>query len=196
VWDEVLKTLRDDMQRAYRIDIETNSTVEPEATEDQKHIAEVMNALAQYLNGIAPLVVKGVLPFEAAQSMLLAITRRFRFGPEIEDYIKAMKQPQPEGQEQKQAEMQAMQLENQQKQMELQAKQQEAAQKAQLEERKAALEMEQMEREAAFKREEHDMKLAELRAKAQYNALMAEIKSRQLREKAAAKPKEGASAPV
>jgi hypothetical protein len=95
LWSDVLKLLRDDMQRAYRIDIESNSTVEPEATEDQKMIAEVMNALAQYLNGIAPLVQSGALPFEAAQSMMLAIVRRFRFGPEIEDYVKAMKPPAP-----------------------------------------------------------------------------------------------------
>jgi hypothetical protein len=36
VWEQVLATLKDDTQRAYRIDIETNSTVEPEAVEDQK----------------------------------------------------------------------------------------------------------------------------------------------------------------
>lgn len=95
VWDQILKLLRDDIQRAYRIDIESNSTVEPEATEDQKMIAEVMNALAQYLNGVAPLVISGALPFEAAQAMMLAIIRRFRFGSEIEDYVKAMKAPTP-----------------------------------------------------------------------------------------------------
>jgi hypothetical protein len=88
--------LQDDMQRSYRIDIETNSTVEPEAAEDQKGITDLMTALAQYLNGVGPLVAKGIMPFGAAQSMLLAITRRFRFGPEVEDYIKQMQPPKPE----------------------------------------------------------------------------------------------------
>lgn len=92
-WKQVLDMLRDDMQRAYRIDIETNSTVQPEAVEDQKNIAEVMTALGQYLNGITPLVVSGAMPFQAAQAMMLAIVRRFRFGAEIEDYIKAMQAP-------------------------------------------------------------------------------------------------------
>jgi hypothetical protein len=96
VWGDVLKLLQDDMQRAYRIDIETNSTVEPEAVEDQKNISDVMNALGQYLNGVGPLVMKGVMPFQAAQAMMLAIVRRFRFGPEIEDYIKAMQPPKQE----------------------------------------------------------------------------------------------------
>ena len=96
VWGQVLDLLQNDIQRAYRIDIETNSTVEPEAVEDQKNIAELMNALAQYLNGVGPLVAKGVMPMEVAQSMLLAVTRRFRFGTDIEDYIKQMKAPPPE----------------------------------------------------------------------------------------------------
>lgn len=94
-WGRVLEMLRDDMQRAYRIDIETNSTVEPEAVEDQKKISEVMTALGQYLNGVTPLIVSGTMPFEAAQSMMLAIVRRFRFGNEIEDYIKQMQPPKP-----------------------------------------------------------------------------------------------------
>lgn len=95
VWGQVLEILRDDFQRAYRIDIETNSTIEPEAAEDQKNITELMTALGQYLNGVGPLVVQGVMPFGAAQSMLLAIARRFRFGDEIEDEIKAMRPPKP-----------------------------------------------------------------------------------------------------
>lgn len=94
-WSDVLALLRDDLQRSYRIDIETNSTVEPEAVEDQKNIAEVMTALGQFLNGVTPLVVNGSMPFQAAQAMMLAIVRRFRFGSEIEDYIKAMQQPKP-----------------------------------------------------------------------------------------------------
>jgi hypothetical protein len=52
-----------------------------------------MTALGQFLNGVGPLVAKGVMPFEAAQTMMLAIVRRYRFGPEIEDQIKAMKTP-------------------------------------------------------------------------------------------------------
>ncbi len=95
-WSQVLAMLKDDLQRAYRVDIETNSTVEPEAAEDQKAIAEVMTAMGQVLNGIGPLVVKGVLPFESAQIMLLTIVRRFRFGVELEDTIKAMQPPKPE----------------------------------------------------------------------------------------------------
>lgn len=186
VWSEVLAMLRDDTQRAYRIDIETNSTIEPEAVEDQKSISELMNALAQYLNGVGPLVQKGIMPFEAATSMLLAISRRFRFGTEVEEYIKQMKPPEPEGKAEqaaqqaemqaKQAEMQMKQQEGQQKlqegQLKLQAEQQKIQAEAQKQARDAALaerqhqmDMERMDREAAFEREAHNLKMEELRSK-------------------------------
>ncbi|HQM87755.1 MAG TPA: hypothetical protein PLC01_07860, partial [Methylotenera sp.] len=84
-----------------------------------KNIAEVMNALAQYMNGVAPLVVNGSLPFEAAQSMMLAISRRFRFGNEIEEHIMAMKPPEKE--DPKAAEQAKAQADAQAKQAEMQA---------------------------------------------------------------------------
>jgi hypothetical protein len=94
-WADVLKVLKDDLTRAFKIDIETNSTIEPEAMEDQQSITQLMDALGGFMKGVGPLVVQGVMPFEAAQAMLLAITRRFRFGDTIEDMIKQMKPPKP-----------------------------------------------------------------------------------------------------
>jgi len=94
-WSDILALLKNDLQRAYRVDIETNSTVEPEAAEDKENIVDLLTVLGQYLQGVTPLIVSQALPFEAAQSMMLAIARRFRFGTEIEDSLKAMKQPPP-----------------------------------------------------------------------------------------------------
>lgn len=47
-WEDILEVLRSDLQRAYKIDIQTNSTIDAEATEDKANIAEFMNALAQF----------------------------------------------------------------------------------------------------------------------------------------------------
>ncbi len=124
IWEEVLAVLKDDIQRAYKIDIETNSTVEPEAVEDQKNITELMTAIGQYLNGVGPLVANGTMPFQAAQSMLLAITRRYRFGSEIETYIQQMQAPKPPEDGKAQAEQAKIQAQQQQHQAELQANQQ------------------------------------------------------------------------
>lgn len=137
-WADILDMLRDDMQRAYRIDIETNSTVEPEAVEDQKNISEVMAALGQFLNGVTPLIVSGAMPFQAAQAMMLAIVRRFRFGTEIEDYIKQMQAPKPpdDGKAGEAQAMQAEQAKMQSEQADKQAERQFQIEKAEVEEQR------------------------------------------------------------
>lgn len=93
-WEEVIRLLDDDLERAYRIDIETNSTVEVNEQEDKQNIAEAMQAMGSFMEGVSPLVQQGVMPFEAAKSMLLSIVRRFRFGTEVEEEIKSMQPPQ------------------------------------------------------------------------------------------------------
>jgi len=117
-WSQVLELLKNDMQRSYQIDIETNSTVLPEAIEDQKNIAEVMTALGQYLQGVTPLIQEGAFPFEAAKAMMTAVVRRYQFGDEIEQYINEMKAPPPPQQPAEKPDN-SMQV----KQMELQASQ-------------------------------------------------------------------------
>lgn len=117
VWGAVLKLLKDDAERAFRIDIETNSTIQPEAAEDQEGITALLTAFGQTMQSIGPLVLQGVLPFQAAQNLLLFISRRFRFGDQIEDEIKAMQPPKP--QDDGKAKAQQMEMQMQQKMMEL-----------------------------------------------------------------------------
>ena len=89
----IVGALRSDMLRNFSIDIETNSTVDAEATEDKQDMAELMNALAQFLNGISPLVANGAMPFEAAKLIMLNLLRRFRMSGEIEEAIMAVQPP-------------------------------------------------------------------------------------------------------
>lgn len=158
-WADVLAMLRDDLQRAYRIDIETNSTVEPEAAEDQKNISEIMMAMGQVLNGIGPLVAKGVLPFEAAQVMLLTVIRRFRFGSELEDTVKAMQPPKQEDDgkaaELQQAQQQLAHVTQQMQQM--QASDQIKTQQFQAEKTLAIKQQELAQRELQLKQQEEAM---------------------------------------
>lgn len=136
MWGDVLKLLQDDVQRAYRVDIETNSTLEPEAAEDHKDITEMLTAMGQTLNGLAPLIESGSMPFQAAQALLLAICRRFRFGNEIEDYVKAMQPPKPKDDGKAaaaQAEQAKAQVEQQKMQQEAQKHQAEMQQQAAVE---------------------------------------------------------------
>lgn len=97
-WKEITDLLKNDRLRSYRIDMETNSTIDIEATEDKQHVAEFMNAFSQFLNGVAPMVKEGMMSFEVAKTMLLGVVRRYRFGREVEDQIKSMQAPQQSGQ--------------------------------------------------------------------------------------------------
>jgi len=112
-WDDVLDLLKNDYWRSYRLDIETNSTLDVEATEDKQNVAEFMNAFAQLMNGMFPMVEKGVMPFDAAKSMMLAIVKRFRFGREVEEQLKEMTQPKPPSDPKQEAEVKKFQAEQQ-----------------------------------------------------------------------------------
>lgn len=178
-WAAVMKLLKNDTQRQYRIDIETNSTVDLEATEDQKNMQEVMGAMAQMLQALSPLVISGSMPFQVAQSLMLAVVRRYRFGSEIEDYIGQMQPPKnpDEGKQQmeqqkQQAEMQKAAAEEkraqEQHQMDMQQKQADVAMKKEI----AVMELQ-------AKREEMALKSQELREKAAFNREMAALKMRE-----------------
>lgn len=186
-WTEILNILRSDLTRSYRIDIETNSTVDLEATEDKTQITDLLAAISQFLQGVGPLVQQGVMPFELTRDMLLSIVRRFRFGPELEEQLMKMQAPPPQdnGEKEKAAAEQAMKKQDhdlamQKANMDLQAKQadQERA------DRLAVMEME-------FKEREHAMRMRELDRKAAIDEAAAEAKLKQIAAQAmaaAAKP--------
>lgn len=163
-WESVLELLKNDLQRAYRIDIETNSTIEANEQMDKQNITEALAAMGQFIQGVTPLVEHGVMPFAAAKSMLLSIVRKFRFGTEVEEEIKSMQEPQ------------------QKPNPEDGAQQMEAAKaKANMEinQQQAQIKSEQMRMEAQYQAAEHQQKMQELQAKGRYNLMMAKIKERE-----------------
>lgn len=92
-WEEIYATLQNSVLASYKTDIETNSTIDAEAAQDKQDIAELMTAISQFLQGVSPLVEKGVLSMDLAKNMLLTICRRYNFGPQLEDSINLMKEP-------------------------------------------------------------------------------------------------------
>lgn len=154
-WSQVIGVLRDDLQRAYRIDIETNSTIEPEASDDQRDILALMTAIGQVMNGLAPMVAQGVLPFEVAKTLLLAVSRRFRFGKDIESMIQSMQAPvqQQQGDAKAQADQQIAQ-----------AQQEAEAQKAK---DQMELSMKTMQAEKDLLEQRVDLELKEIQLKAE-----------------------------
>lgn len=161
-WEEIMAVLADDMQRSYRIDLETNSTVDAEATEDKQNMGEFLNAVAQFMNGVGPLVQQGVMSFDVAKSILLAVTRRYRFGPEVEDSLKKMSAPPPpqdaDAGKQK-AEMELMAAEHKMK-LEMMQKEQQAL------ELETAVRMQEAQQKQEFLNAQHAMRMREMQMKA------------------------------
>lgn len=183
-WEDIQAVLQNDVVMAYKIDIETNSTIDAEASQDKQDIAELLNAISQFLNGVAPLVEKGLLPMEVAKGMLLTISRRFNFGPQLEEALEKMQAPQPAGPDpavmaKAEAEKQKMAGEQQKTQLELQVLQAETQAKLQLMQLqmqvdKAELEIKQAElaiqrdglmMKAQAQQHQHNLKMEQMEAK-------------------------------
>jgi hypothetical protein len=94
-WEQISGILRNEVALHYKVDIETNSTIDAEAAQDKQDISDLLNSLSQFLNGIGPLIEQGIMPIDVAKGMLLTISRRFNFGSQLEDAINMMKAPEP-----------------------------------------------------------------------------------------------------
>lgn len=169
-WEEILAVLNDDLQRNYRIDIETNSTIEAEASEEKQEVGEFLNAFAQFLNGVTPMIEAGTMSFDVAKGIMMAVIRKFRFGEEIEELLDKMQAPPPKSDADPKAEADAkkMQMElqfaEQMNAIKLQQAQAEAQQRiAEIELRKQELSISKQEAEIAaeMKMQEFNLQRAE-----------------------------------
>ena len=164
------------MSRAYKIDIETNSTVETDATEDQANITKMMTAMGQYLNGVSPLVANGSMPFEVAKNMLLVIARRFQFGDEIENDLKQMTQPKPPDDGSAKAQAQAQQVEQIKMQLEQQRMQLQDQQFKIKLQADQAVQQAEVQQSLQSEARAHELALAQIQSKKELMALEVEAK--------------------
>lgn len=86
-WEAVIKLLRDDKLRGFRVDIETDSTVQPDAAEEQKNRVELLSAVTSFITGIGPAVQSGAVPMPVAKEMLSFGVRGFKVSPSLEDAL-------------------------------------------------------------------------------------------------------------
>jgi len=171
-WAEIIDVLQDDFQRSYRLDIETNSTLDVEATEDKQMVGEFMNALGQVMAGLSN---SPDIPFEAKKSIILAVMKRFRFGREVEDELKSMKQQQPQIPPQIQQQIQQQQKQIEQGQQQIQKEQEKIRQ----EEQKLEVEKQQLkfEREMAKLEQKHREDLMKMKDEMEKTTIVTEIES-------------------
>jgi len=131
-WEDIQEVMSNDMMRDYRIDIETDSTIQSQQQQDQKNITELLKGITDFIAGVAEPIAAGFLTIEAAKAMLLSAVRRFKLGREVEDAIEDIEAPknQNQGVPQEQVQQQMQQVQQQAKEQ-VQKSEQEFKQHAQ-----------------------------------------------------------------
>lgn len=181
---DILSLLNNDLQRRYTIDIETNSTVDAEATEDKQQVGEFLHAMSQFLSGVAPLVQNGTMPFEAAQAIMLSVTRRFRFGEDVEEALKKMQPPAaPTSDPKVEGEKKMMELEMAKGQQEMELRKQMAQLDVQLKTMELQMKEKELQMEAKLKEMEMGMKQQELQRKGQMGEMQHASKLRMMQQR-------------
>ncbi len=180
-WEECLQVLRDDKQRSYRIDIETDSTIAGDQAQDQKNITELLTGISTFIQNAGPAVEVGYLPLDAAKSLLLTAVRKFKMGRDVEDALDMIgaddgkdKQPDPQVL-QMQQQFQQLQQEHAQMAQEnqaLKADKEEAQAKISMEGQKALKAAEQKDRELALKEFEAQKPVVDDAAKIEADIMM------------------------
>jgi len=180
----VLKFLRDEKTRPFVLDIETDSTIQPDEQAEKEARTEFTTALGGTMQQFQPLIgIPGFAPLVG--EILKFALAPFRAGRELEgkideavEQMTAMaSQPQPNPEQEK------IQAEMQMKQQELQAKQQ-------MEQAKMAADAKAQEQEAGFKAQENEAKMAQLQAQMERDREKGELEMAKLRMELQAKEAE------
>jgi hypothetical protein len=172
VMAKAMELLRNDKMRTFRIDIETDSTVEDDAISGKEEVAEFMGAIAQFLNGVLPVVQAAPPLLPPMVASLQYAMRRFKMGRSVEAAFdaafeqleKAAKDgagqlpPDPALEAAKadaQAKIQSTMIKAQAEQQKAQLDAQVAEQEMQIKVRKLQIDAEMMELEAEAGRQRH-----------------------------------------
>ena len=97
-WAEVMQLLRDNTMRAFRIDIETDSTIEPDDQDEKMRRIEFIQAVGEYVSRSIPALQLAPAMTPVIAEGLKFLVRGFRVGREMEETIdKALGQLQAGG---------------------------------------------------------------------------------------------------
>lgn len=170
-WDDVMQVLRSDAMRGYRVDIETDSTVQADVARLKTNAAEFVQGFGGFIQAVGPAVQAGAMPMDVVADLLTAFARNFKLGRQAEDALERMgkmaAKPAQGADQAAQKQAADAQAEQHRVAMEMQVKQAEAQGKAQIEQEKLALEAQRMEMDARIKEREIAIREAEVALKAQ-----------------------------
>jgi hypothetical protein len=87
---EQIAKLKDDLARAYAIDVETDSTLAVDDSEERSQRMEAVKAMTDYLGVYLPLAQQNLISADVVKQTLLFVLRGFKYGRELEEIIRQM----------------------------------------------------------------------------------------------------------
>lgn len=89
---EQVELMRSDPVRLFRIDVETDSTIQADQSQAQKNISDFIGGFGAYIQSVGPAVQSGIFPLPVAVDLLTAFARSFKLGRQAEDALDSLKQ--------------------------------------------------------------------------------------------------------
>lgn len=86
-FQEALAILRSDKLRGFRVDIETDSTIEPDAEQAKQSATELLTAFVQGLEGAAPVLTQAPEMFAPLEQLFMFAFRTYRVGRSAESTV-------------------------------------------------------------------------------------------------------------
>jgi hypothetical protein len=185
-WEQIEETMSSDLTREYRIDVETDSTIQDELNQNQKDRTQLLTSIGQLLQTAQPAIQAGVMDQSVLKELLLDTCRSGKMGRGVEDAIENMQPPQKKGpspEEQKaKMEMQVQQAESKRAQEAHQAEMQIKQIEAQTAKQNAQIEAQKLQQQAILDKREFDYKMMEMERKDLYAKREHERKMRETHE--------------
>lgn len=88
--EQVMALFRSAGPRGFRVDIETDSTVAPNASEEQQNRIQLVTAVATFMEHYGPAVESGMMSKELGRELLLFVVRSFTVGAQLEDALETL----------------------------------------------------------------------------------------------------------
>jgi hypothetical protein len=168
ITQDMIKIMRDDKLRSYRIDVETDSTIFEDAEAEKASRVELLKSLSEFVVAWSPIIAQQPHLLPLAFELLAFGVRGFKAGRQLEDVIEQTKneledaakqaaQQPPKPSPEVQAEQAKAAADKQKADLTAQLAQQKAGQTAQLAQQKHQQEMQKMAAQLELQREEMAM---------------------------------------
>jgi len=90
VTPEMQQIMQSDVLRCYSIDVETDSTIQADESQDKADRMEMINTFLPLLQNILPAVSQNQLPADLGKTILLTAVKGFKYGRALEDMINGL----------------------------------------------------------------------------------------------------------